>query len=176
MDNIPIQLMQQLAMAALGSMAQPSNPGNMSGNPFAYHGMASIMPEEDSFFGPIGTLAATMVPGLSTTGLDGRPTPILKTNFRMKNSGMTGLQNMAMRQNAAAYAAARAENDAAAQAGWGKLFGEGSILPSPPSIRAQSFSYNLSHIFLFCISCTILLYHFCVFCRFADRFITHLAI
>lgn len=130
MDDRTYQTMMQMAMAAMNqNPVRASSIGN-SANPFSFTDFASAMPEEDNFFGPIGSLVSTMVPGLSTTGPDGQPIPVFKTNFRAKNTGMTGLQNMQMRQNQRAFSQATIDQQNVMGRDWGTLFGQNSLLNS----------------------------------------------
>ena len=122
MDERSFQMMMSLIMAAQGGGLPGYESGG--GNPWDYYRMATLMPEQDSFFGPIGNMLAGMIPGLTTTGIDGNPTPVFKTNFRMQPSNLTGLQGLYAQQNAKAYGAAQRSHNAALTEAAGK-FGTG---------------------------------------------------
>lgn len=122
MDKATAQMMANLMMAANGGGLPGYEPGSF--NPWDYSRMATLMPEQDSFFGPIGGMVAGMIPGMTVTGKDGNPTPVFKTNFRMQPSGLTGMQSLYAQQNAGVYGAAQRSHAASLRAGAAK-FGEG---------------------------------------------------
>ena len=129
MEDIDNQLLLNLLSAAMsnGSIPFTSNSYNQ-GNPFEVQGLQGLMPEEDSFFGPIGAIFSQMVPGLSTTGIDGSTTPIFKSNFRTKQSGLSGFQHLVAAQNKAAFSRATSAQQQVQNQGYSKLFGDGSAI------------------------------------------------
>ena len=97
-------------------------------NPFEYQEGAMLTREDDNFFGPIGNLIAGFIPGLTSVDDTGRKTPILKTNFNWKPSGMSSFAHARMRSNKRVVDSALTSQQAGMAQSWGSLFGEGSVL------------------------------------------------
>jgi len=137
MDDRYTKMMMDMFMAMQGQNMPGYNQG-FSNSVWGDTRMFGMTPQPDSFFGPIGNMVAGFIPGMTVTGIDGNQTPVFKTNFRAQPTGMTGLQNLYMRQNAATYGATARNATMGMQGNAAKLGnGIGNILGrmgAPPGV------------------------------------------
>lgn len=134
-ENAIRQLLKLLEMAQGLQEQSPSLRGSQ------YSALASLTPQPDSFFGPIGEMVARAIPGMTVKGIDGNPTPVLRSNINLRNSGMSGFMNGIMNQNAAVHGAAMRTQRDYSDAAYGQLFGEGSAIQRTIDAKDKDGNY-----------------------------------
>ena len=115
-------------MMAAAAQGNQFNPAASPGNPFYFQGSHTVMPQQDTFFGPLGALLAPAL-GLATTGAGGAPVPILHTNIRPPTN-QTGFASLTQQQNLQAYGAAQAAVSAGQAAAYQQFLGPNNVIRS----------------------------------------------
>ena len=136
MDENAVRQLLKLLETANGLQEQsPSLHGSQ------YSQLATLTPQPDRFFGPIGEMVARAIPGMTVRGIDGNPTPVLRTNFNLHNTGMSGFMNGIMTQNSAVHGAAMRTQQDYSNSAYASLFGEGSALQRMIDAKGKDGKY-----------------------------------
>lgn len=138
-ENAVRQLIKLLEMA---SGLQEQSPGLRGSQ---YSQLATLTPQPDRFFGPIGDMVARAIPGMTVKGIDGNPTPVLRTNFNLHNTGMSGFMNGIMAQNSAVHGAAMRTQQSYSDDAYGSLFGEGSAIQRMIDAKGKDGKYVIGN-------------------------------